>query len=153
MSDKSIFSPRRIIRPVDKVAAKLIPHWFETKTSHHYIFIISQLWLTSHPRSAVILLDTGIALLSCTAQWLKHSVYNRWIASSLSHHRHRHCKFLYCHQKFLCPVEPLYFSDEKSAAVEKWYLYNDAIHQMDKVNSFPAIAFELVSSMARALGL
>ena len=26
---------------------------------HHYIFIISQLWLTSHPRSIVILLDTG----------------------------------------------------------------------------------------------
>ena len=25
----------------------------------HYIFIISQLWLTSHPRSAVVLLDTG----------------------------------------------------------------------------------------------
>ena len=26
---------------------------------HHYIFIISKLWLTSHPRSAVVLLDTG----------------------------------------------------------------------------------------------
>ena len=26
---------------------------------HHYIFIISQLWLTSHPRSTVVLLDTG----------------------------------------------------------------------------------------------
>ena len=25
----------------------------------HYIFIISQLWLTSHPRSTVVLLDTG----------------------------------------------------------------------------------------------
>ena len=25
---------------------------------HHYIFIISQLWLTSHPRSTVVLLDT-----------------------------------------------------------------------------------------------
>ena len=25
----------------------------------HYIFIISQLWLTSHPRSTVFLLDTG----------------------------------------------------------------------------------------------
>ena len=30
---------------------------------------------------------------------------------------------------------------------------NDAIHQLDKLNSFPAIAFELYSSMARALGL
>ena len=26
---------------------------------YHYIFIISQLWLTSHPRSTVVLLDTG----------------------------------------------------------------------------------------------
>ena len=26
---------------------------------HHYTFIISQLWLTSHPRSTVVLLDTG----------------------------------------------------------------------------------------------
>ena len=26
---------------------------------HHYIFIISQLRLTSHPRSTVVLLDTG----------------------------------------------------------------------------------------------
>ena len=25
----------------------------------HYIFVISQLWLTSHPRSTVVLLDTG----------------------------------------------------------------------------------------------
>ena len=25
----------------------------------HHIFIISQLWLTSHPRSALVLLDTG----------------------------------------------------------------------------------------------
>ena len=26
---------------------------------HHYIFIIAQLWLTSHLRSTVVLLDTG----------------------------------------------------------------------------------------------
>ena len=26
---------------------------------YHYIFIISQLWLTSHPRSTVVLLETG----------------------------------------------------------------------------------------------
>ena len=47
---------------------------------HHYIFIISQLRLTSHPRGTVVLLD----------------------------------------QEFLCPVEPLYLSDEKSISVEKW---------------------------------
>ena len=27
--------------------------------------------------------------------------------------------FLYWYQEFLCPVEPLYFSDEKSITVEK----------------------------------
>ena len=32
-------------------------------------------------------------------------------------------------------------------------IYNEAIHQLDKLNSFPAITFELYSSMARALGL
>ena len=25
----------------------------------HYLFIVSQLWLTSHPRGTVVLLDTG----------------------------------------------------------------------------------------------
>ena len=37
----------------------------------------------------------------------------------VSHHWHPHCKFLYWHQEFLCLVEPLYFSDEKSITVEK----------------------------------
>ena len=37
-----------------------------------------------------------------------------------SHHWHPHCKFLYCYHEFLCPVEPLYFSDEKSITVKKW---------------------------------
>ena len=30
---------------------------------------------------------------------------------------------------------------------------DDAIHELDKLNSFPAIAFELYNSMARAPGL
>ena len=33
--------------------------------------------------------------------------------------RYPHCKFLYWYQEFLCPAEPLYFSDEKSIIVEK----------------------------------
>ena len=33
--------------------------------------------------------------------------------------RHPHCNFPYWYQKFLCPVEPLYFSDEKSTTVEQ----------------------------------
>ena len=58
---------------------------------HYYIFIISQLWLTSHPKSIVVLLDTGTPctsreifqqlLLSLLAQWLEHTVYNRGFAS------------------------------------------------------------------------
>ena len=31
---------------------------------NHYIFIIAQLWLTSHPRSTVVLLDTGTPVTS-----------------------------------------------------------------------------------------
>ena len=31
----------------------------ERKSLGHYVFIISQLWSTSHPRSTVALLDTG----------------------------------------------------------------------------------------------
>ena len=34
-------------------------HWvYPVDVLHHYIFIISQLWLTCHPRSAVVLLVT-----------------------------------------------------------------------------------------------
>ena len=46
--------------PVCKYA-KSIP-WDLSSTKHHsfyYIFIISQLWLTSHPRSTEVLLDAG----------------------------------------------------------------------------------------------
>ena len=43
---------------------------------YHYIFIISQLRLTSHLRSTVVLLDTLVA------QWLEHWVCNPGVASS-----------------------------------------------------------------------
>ena len=36
------------------ITSELSNRWID-----HYIFIISQLWLTSHPRSTVVLLDTG----------------------------------------------------------------------------------------------
>ena len=49
---------------------------------HHYIFIISWLWLTSHPRSTVVLLDTGT------------------LGTSREIYRHPHCKFLYWYQEF-----------------------------------------------------
>ena len=32
---------------------------FHINSSPHYIFINAQLWLTSHPRSTGVLLDTG----------------------------------------------------------------------------------------------
>ena len=41
------------------------------------------------------------------------------IASLYIYHLRSHCKFLYWYQEFLCSVEPLYFSDEKSVTVEK----------------------------------
>ena len=34
-------------------------HLKASKICDHYIFIISQLWLTSRPRSTMVLLDTG----------------------------------------------------------------------------------------------
>ena len=47
----------------------MLEHWrissqevwlnFENFSLHHYLFIISQLWLTFHPRSTEVLLDTG----------------------------------------------------------------------------------------------
>ena len=46
------------------------------------------------------------------------------------------------------PCRGLFYSN-----ASLYIIYNDAIHQLDKLNSFQAIAFELVSSMARALGL
>ena len=33
-----------------------VPSWYQSKTSNH-MFIISQLWLTSYPRSTVVQLD------------------------------------------------------------------------------------------------
>ena len=65
---------------------------------HHYIFIISQLWLISHPRSTVVLLDTGTPGTSGeiyskdaddgtrtrnpSVTWLEYSVYNPGVTSS-----------------------------------------------------------------------
>ena len=89
---------------------------------HHYIFIISQLWLTSHPRSTVVLLVTGNPGTS-------REIYSE---DADGETRMR--------------SQPQWRND-------KYTVYNHAIHQLDKLNSFTAIAFELVSSMARALGL
>ena len=52
--------------------------------------------------------------------FLKSYLTNRKQCCNMNNHlRHPHCKFLYWYQEFLCPVEPLYFSDEKSITVEK----------------------------------
>ena len=74
--------------------------------SVHYIFIISQLWLTSHPRSTVVLLETGTLGTS-------REIYSK-------------------------------DDDSEELSLSSWCIAS---------LSFPAIAFELVSSMARALGL
>ena len=36
------------------------------------------------------------------------------------HNWHALCKFFDWYQEFLCPVELLYFSDQKSTIAEKW---------------------------------
>ena len=70
--------------------------------------------LTSHPRSTVVLLDTGTAGTS-------REIYNEDEDAKIYTERIRylHCTFFYSYQEFLCPVEPLYFSDKKSTTVEK----------------------------------
>ena len=75
---------------------------------YHYMFIICQLWLNSHPRGTVVLLDTG--------------------ASTISRETH---------------------SEDASEGTRT---RNPSV-ELDKLNSFPAIAFETFSSMARTLGL
>ena len=56
----------------------------------HHIFIISQLWLTSHPRSTVVLLDTGTPDTSReiysedTDDWTpSHNPLSSWCIASL----------------------------------------------------------------------
>ena len=53
-------------------------------------------------------------MLSLPTMGLIHNLL-KWVPSS-----HPHCKCLYWYQEFLCPVEPLYLTDEKSTTVEKW---------------------------------
>ena len=52
----------RELQPFNYTAQKLLlgRSWvYPVGVLHDYIFVISQLWLTSHPRSTVVLLDTG----------------------------------------------------------------------------------------------
>ena len=44
---------------LDLIKEKRRLKWLYDTTQDHEIFIIFQLWLTSHPRSTVVLLDTG----------------------------------------------------------------------------------------------
>ena len=74
--------------------------------SYHYVFIISQLWLTSHSRSTEVL-DTG------TPGTSRKSASSSPIIGILT------VNFSTGTIKFLYPVEPLYFLDEKSTTVEE----------------------------------
>ena len=50
-----------VLQPLSYTAQKLLlgRSWvYPIGVLHHSIFLISQLWLTSHPRSTVVLLDT-----------------------------------------------------------------------------------------------
>ena len=57
---------------------------------HHYIFVMSRLWLTSHLRIALVLLDTPSSM--CLLCW---------------------------YQEYLCPVEPMFSWDDVSITDEK----------------------------------
>ena len=76
--------PPRDFAPGSYRALKLHP---PNRNKPHYIFIISQLRLTSHPRSTVVLLDTETPgtsreIYSEDAEWLEHWVCNPGVASS-----------------------------------------------------------------------
>ena len=99
----------------------------ETILLFHYMFISCQLWLTSHLRSTVVLLGTGTPDTS-------REIYSE---DADGETRTRN---------------PLVITD--ALAIELNSSKDiDLRHQLDKLNSFPAIAFELFSSVARALGL
>ena len=99
----------------------------ETILLFHYMFISFQLWLTSHPRSTVVLLGTGTPNTS-------REIYSE---DADGETRTRN---------------PLVITD--ALAIELNSSKDIAVrHQLDKLNSFPAIALELFSSVARALGL
>ena len=99
----------------------------ETILLFHYLFISSQLWLTSRPRSTVVLLGSGTPDTS-------REIYSE---DADGETRTRN---------------PLVITD--ALAIELSSSKDIAVrHQLDKLNSFPAIAFELFSSVARALGL
>ena len=91
------------------------------------MFIGSQLWLTSHPRSTVVLLGTGTPHTS------------REINSEDADGETRTRNPL-----VITDALTIELNSSKDIAVR---------HQLDKLNSFTAIAFELFSSVARALGL
>ena len=67
---------------------KIFNSW--TTKPCHYIFIISRLWLTSHPRSTVVILDTGTP---CTSR----EIYSEYAdgETELATPLHTHCKLLH----------------------------------------------------------
>ena len=91
------------------------------------MFISSQLWLTSHPKSTVFLLGTGTPDTS-------GEIYSE---DADGETRTRN-------PMAIIDALTIELNSSKDIAVR---------NQLDKLNSFPAIAFELFSSVARALGL
>ena len=57
-SKKAHANTNQIVKNIDEHCFRLKHQW-ATNTIFVIMFIISQLWLTSHPRSTVVLLDTG----------------------------------------------------------------------------------------------
>ena len=96
----------------------------ETILLFHYMFISSQLWLTSHPRSTVVLLGTGT--LDTSGEILSEDA---------------DCETRTRNPLVITDALAIELNSSKDIAVR---------HQLDKLNSFSVIAFELFSSVARA---
>ena len=99
----------------------------ETILLFHYLFISSQLWLTSHPKSTVVLLGTGTPDTS-------REIYSE---DADGETRTRN-------PLVITDALTIELNSSKDIAVR---------NQPDKLNPIPAIAFELFNSVARALGL
>ena len=56
---------------------------------------------------------------SRTKRFFDSDIISLGVLPGIAEAEHKHELFLYWYQEFLCPVEPLYFSDEKSIIVEK----------------------------------
>ena len=92
----------------------------DTCSSHDFVnFELAKHSAKHHYKFQLTGLNSSIAIAGKELSLPAEKFTVRMPMMGLEFHRHRHCKFLCWYQEFLCPVEPLYFSDAKSITVEK----------------------------------